>query len=190
MLAVSAGPAGARPAAGESAGSQLTGCRGELVSRDADGQTLDRAVGEPPHRVVDPDDGEPTFTQAHPFEVVSDGDVVWSGVTTTVITDQSYRLTVWGRTLVSGSGPNDDGDDEGDGTFDVGRVFPVDFTGVVKGDGELTGSGGQCLAAGWVEFGGTPLGSPLWFVALLSTALGVGLFVLAQPRQRPAGRRT
>lgn len=170
---------------GETAAASLTGCRGELVSRDRSGATIDRAVGEPPHRVLDPDDGEPTFTRAHPFEVVSDGVVVWSGSTTTVITDQSYELTVWGFTLTDGSADNATGADTGEGTFDLDGLFPVAVTGLVQGDGALTGSGGECLAGGWVRFGGSPFGSLLWFAALGSTWVGIGLVVLAQPRLRP-----
>lgn len=193
VTALSAGPVGAIGAEVESterAGASVTGCRGELISRDADGRTIDRAVGEPPHRVIDPDDDAATFTRTHPFEVVSSGDVVWSGATTTVITDQSQRLTVWGVTVARGTSSNEDGADAGEGTFALEGLFPVGVTGLVKVDGALTGQGGQCLAAGWVKFGGSPVGSLLWFAALGLTVLGVGLAVLAQPRQRPARRAT
>jgi hypothetical protein len=190
VVIATAAPAAAAPGArggmGELAGASLTGCRGELVSRDAAGATIDRAVGEPPHRVIDPDDGEPTFTRSHPFEVVSDGDVIWSGSTTTVITDQSHGLMVWGFELTGGSAANTADADTGEGTFDLDGLFPVAVTGLVKGNGELTGSGGECLAAGWVRFGGSPVGSLLWFAAVAATLLGVGLVVLAQPRLRPA----
>jgi hypothetical protein len=182
VAAWGAGSAGAT----EVAGASLTGCAGELTSLDGDGEVIDRAVGEPPHRVTDPDDGEPTFTRTHPFEVASDGVVEWAGETTTVITDQTGELTVWGVTIADNRTANDEQAGGGEGTVEIEGYLPLDLTGVVKVDGELTGRGGQCLASGWVEVDGRPFPSLAGLAALVLTGAGVALLIVAQPRQRPA----
>jgi hypothetical protein len=186
-LGIAAFPAtaGAAPR-GEVAGATITGCRGELTSVDSSGDVIDRAVGEPPHQITDPDDQKPTFTRDHPFTVTSDGAVEWSGETTTAITDQTGELTVWGITVADNRTANDELARAGDGTVDVGSLLPFDVTGLVKFEGSLEGQGGECLASGWVEVDGNPILTVAGFAALLLTGAGLGLVIAAQPRQRPA----
>jgi hypothetical protein len=185
--AAAAGPSPALAAGtqDERAGATVTGCRGELTSRDSNGRVLDRAAGEPPHRVVDPDDGEETFTADHPFVVARDGTVDWSGATTSVITDQDGSVRVWGISVADHREANDGQADAAQGTFDLADVAWLPDAGLVKIDASLRGSGGECLASGWIRLDGNPLPTLAALVALALTVAGGALLVVAQPRQRP-----
>ncbi|MDZ7732807.1 MAG: hypothetical protein U5R31_06520 [Acidimicrobiia bacterium] len=174
---------------GAGASPELTGCEGELVSLDADGAVVDRASGAPPHDVVDPDDDTPTLSKEDPLRVEPGGTVRWRGRSTATITDQRWRLSVWGLDLLSGSSPNDGDAVVGEGTLDVDDALPAGFDrGLARVDATLVGSGGRCDAAGWVRVDGRPWLRPAWLVALVLVAGGVALAVVAQPKQVPGGR--
>lgn len=171
------------PAAAAGA-SSLTGCSGTAVSLDADGRVLDSAVAAD-GTITDVDGGGPAFTKANPFVVSNQGTVEYEGRTDAVITDHSWSVSLLGAQVVSGGSANESGTQEDAGSLDLGDELPVKFTGLIRAEGTLSGTGGECTGDGYVKLEGNPFTSPVTWAGLTFASAGaLGIF-LALPRVRP-----
>jgi hypothetical protein len=147
----------------------LTNCTLEVTSVDAAGAAVDSATGP---------SGD--ASQGDPFIVDWDGKVVWNGSTgSQVITNNSWFVNVYGiPTPLRGSGANEDGTADGDGTVDVSTTLPFKLTGLYYISGEISGEGGSCSGSGWVKLEGDPVGTFPFFLALALVVIGALLIAL------------
>jgi len=186
VLGLIAGPllVGAAPASASS----LEGCSGTVTSLDADGDALDGATAAD-GAITDTqgaNEGDGAFTADNPFAVANDGVVQYSGSTDAVITDHTWSVSMLGIEIASGGSENADGDTSSSDEYDLGSELPVKFTGLVRVEGELSGTGGACTGDGFVKFQGNPLTSPVTWAGLVFAGAGaLGVF-LSLPRVRPA----
>ena len=160
---------------GAASAESLTGCSGTATSFDADGNQIDQATASD-GKIVDAD-GKPVFTSANPFTVDNQGTVKYSGSSDAVITDHTWKITMFGTQLVSGGSPNASLTKDADGTFDIQKKVSVRFTGLVRVEGDVTGRGGSCAGDGYIEVQGNPFTSPVTWFGLLFAGFGaLGLF--------------
>jgi hypothetical protein len=155
---------------GSAAAFPLTNCTLEVTSVDAAGAAVDSATGP---------SGD--ASQEDPFIVDWDGKVVWNGTTgSQVITDNSWFVNVYGiPTPLRGSGANEEGKADGEGTVDVSTSLPFKLTGLYYISGEIGGEGGSCSGSGWVKLEGDPVGTVPFFLAIALIVLGAVLIAVA-----------
>lgn len=148
----------ASPASAASA----TGCSGEAVSTDADGNPMDS--------VSAPGQGG---TKKSPFKVMYDGSVSWQGRTDEVLRNGSWTVQIGPGVTIDGSFTNDDGETSKDGTDKVSDRVPVKIPGLFKVDVDITGEGAAgCHGSVWVKMVDSPVGTPLWFGGLAAMVGG------------------
>lgn len=152
MLSWAAAPAGAATA---------TGCSGTAKSYDAHGAVVD-SVAFP----------GPGATQDDPFLVARDGTVSWAGSTASVIQHGSWKVDAWPVTI-SGSMENASAKTSSSGTEKVKDRLPISVTGLIYVKATLSGAGGaRCVGGGWVKFTGSPLSTPLFWIAAFLLLFG------------------
>lgn len=145
----------------------LSTCQLSLASNNASGATIDTAQS-----------GANDGTQADPILVDWDGSVAYTGTTTNVIKNYSYQVSVFGiPTPISGSGPNDDENVDGNGTVGVSSNVPFRVTGLFYVSGGYQGQGGTCNGSGWFKLTGDPTGTVPFWIGLILVALGTVLSV-------------
>lgn len=164
--------------------SSVDGCSGSVESFSADGELID-AASAADGVVTDTIDGGTAFTAKNPFVVDNEGVVTYSGKTDAVIVDHEWSVSMLGLEIASGGSANVDRVQEDSGEYDLGEDLPVKVTGLVKVDGALAGTGGECTGDGYVKIQGNPFASPVTWAGLSFAGLGaVGVF-LSLPRVRP-----
>jgi hypothetical protein len=164
--------------------SSLDGCSGSAESLDADGSSLDQATAAD-GEITDPETGKATATASDPFVVDNDGVVRYSGQTDNVITDHTWKVTMLGVTVLSGGSENASRTQEDSGEVDLGDELPFKFTGLIKVEGDLTGTGGSCSGDGFIKVQGSPFASPITWAGLIFAGVGaLGVF-LSLPRAVP-----
>ena len=158
LLLVAAAPVAAFP---------LSTCQLSLTSTDASGATVDTAQS-----------GANDATQADPFLVDWDGQVVYTGTTTNVIKNYRYQVSVLGiPTPISGGDTNDEENTSGNGSVSVAANTPFRVTGLFLASGGYQGEGGSCSGSGWFKLTGNPTGTLPFWIALILLAFGTVLEV-------------
>jgi hypothetical protein len=165
--------------------SSLDGCSGTAESVGPDGKALDAASASG-GSIEDTQGGGEGFTASNPFVVDNEGVVTYSGSSDGVITDHTWTISMLGVEVASGGSANESGTSEDDGDFDLGEELPFAFTGLVRVEGELEGTGGSCKGDGFVKVEGSPFASPITWAGLVLTGLGAFGVLLSLPRVRPA----
>ena len=143
-----------------------TGCAGSATSYAANGDVVDnvRAPG-------------PGGTEAQPFVVDPEGSVAWEGGTTTVITNGTWSVSLFGAPFRSGSFTNDEGKRKASGVQEM-STLPSIVQFFLMGDmkvpvsGTVTGDGGSCTVDGYITGIGAATGSPMFW-------MGAGVLLLA-----------
>lgn len=147
------------------------GCSGQANSTTDGGSHLDAVAA-------------PGFggTEKNPFTIQPDGPVTWNGSTTGVITNGTWTVTS-SLFTTSGSFDNDDQDQESDGTKKLTDYVPAAavMPGIYEVDVEVTGDGGTCTVAGFIDIDMSPFESAWTFAALLFLLLAVMMFILGRP---------
>lgn len=152
---------------------EATGCRGQAVSFTAAGVELDRVTAP-----------GPGGTEADPFQVDFDGTIRWSGTSDAVLQNGTWKVSIGGIPL-SGEVTNDTGLKEAGGTDSIGSKLPGLAKAILQGKskilvtGEVTGTGGSCTVAVWIQSanpsGASPIASPVGFVGIGAAIIGLGL---------------
>jgi hypothetical protein len=162
LLGALAAPAAAAPLDG--------GCTGTAQSVGDGGQQVDTLAA--------PDSA--TGTKNNPFEVDYDGSVVYKG-NGPVITDNTWKVAVYGVPVKTGGDDNADKKNTAEGTEQVKDYLPIRVAGVFYVSGDITGTGGGCAGSGWVKLAGNPAGTVPWLVGIVTLVGGAVLLVLATP---------
>lgn len=164
-----------------------SGCSGVASSSDEHGTKIDNVTAP-----------GPGGTAEDPFEVDLNGPVSWSGETTSVIKNGSWKVSI-GGVPISGSFENDEGNRTGNGTETVADRIPGLLAVFLQGGQKLlvtvdiTGSGGQCAATVWIKnVGSSATASPMWFAGIGMAVLGLlGLvWMVSGTTQLPPGSRS
>jgi hypothetical protein len=164
--------------------SSLTGCSGSAASLDGSGNVIDSANAAG-GAVTDTMTGQPAFTKKNPFVVDNRGVVEYQGRTDAVITDHSWSVSLLGLEVLSGGSANESQTQEDSGSVDLDDKLPVKFTGLIRVEGTLSGTGGECTGDGFIKLQGNPFASPVtWAGLTAASAGGLGIF-LSLPRVRP-----
>lgn len=169
--AVAAGP--------EPAGVTVTGdggCSGTATTTDAAGN---------PIGVVDTSAGIAASSDA-PLRIDPAGTVTYDGASAAVITDHTWKVTVAGQQVASGSSANAGKVTTANGTVDVADYLPVSVTGTVLAQATVSGNGGSCSADVWIKVEGNPLTSANGLAGLVLTGAGLVGLAFVRPRRLSA----
>jgi hypothetical protein len=181
VLIGSVGTAGAAASA-VAGGPTISGCTGSAKSIDSEGEVLADATGAPPSDLLGAD-GKPIFTSGNPFPVSPDGDVEWSGDSTSLIVDGTWTMKVWGYTVDEGPALNRERATQKAGTYSLDGVLPFDAPGVALVEVTFDGEGGTCRGTGFVKVTGSPALTTPWLAGAGLALAGLGLLFFAQPKQ-------
>lgn len=168
-------------------GSELTGpCGGFAFSYDKQGSRIDAAfdAGDdaPP---VDLLDGGQAFTSGNPFQVDTEGVVVYYGFSPRSgdgPRNHRWEITTSGISVDSGGDPNDNGKNRNAGLVDLGDDLPVAFAAKAKVSGEMFSDNlAPCIGNGHVDFQ-APFANPFTLGSIAVLGGGVlGLLFNARP---------
>jgi hypothetical protein len=149
------------------------GCQGSGSSHRQDGALLSQASAPE----------VPGATSSRPLRLVPGGAISWSGSTPDVVTDSHWWLHVDGIPIRSGASPNTARAQSASGVVQVGSYVPpwLGLTGVYYVTGELSGKGGACTGALYVELTGNPATGALLWVGIVFVLAGLALLVGVRP---------
>ena len=149
------------------------GCRGSGSSHRQDGALLGEASAPE----------VPGATSSRPLRLVPGGTVSWAGSTPAVVTGGHWWLHVDGIPIRSGGSPNAAHVQSASGVVHVGSYVPVwlGLTGVYYVTGELSGKGGACTGALYVDLTGDPATGALLWAGIVLVLAGLALLVGVRP---------
>jgi hypothetical protein len=145
------------------------GCLGAGTAYAGNGSLLDAATAP----------GGGGAASSRPLVVARDGTVRWHGSTSTVITNHHWSVDVDGIEVKSGGSANASRSTQASGVEHVSSYLPswLGLTGVFYVNGQISGSGGACAGAVYVQINGDPAtGALLWVGVLLVLVGGVVIF--------------
>ena len=149
------------------------GCKGKGSALRSNGKLLDKATAPE----------APGATTADPFKVARGGTVDWAGSTPVVFTDHSWFIHVDGFPISSGGSQNASHEKSASGVVKVSSYLPswLGVTGVYYVNGEISGVGGTCTGAVFVEFTGDPATGLLMWVGIVFVLGGIALLLGSRP---------
>lgn len=137
------------------------GCGLTLTSVDASGAPIGGAAS-----------GAADASQADPLQAAWDGEVAWSGTTDAAAPTYEYHVELFGvPTPFRGSGTNDEGDTEHEGTVSAAPGVPR-AAGLYYLSGGYSGEGVSCQGSGWLLIRGDPVGTLPWIIGVVLLLLG------------------
>lgn len=171
-----AGAAERPGSAGNPVGVTLTGsagCLGFGRSLDSHGTLVDAARGP----------GGGGASSAHPLVVDQNGTVHWHGSTSRVITNHHWWVHIDGLPVKSGGSANSSRSKYTAGTEQVSHYLPswVGLTGVFYVNGQISGTGGACTGAMYLQVNGDPATGALFWIAIFFLLLGGLVIFFAFP---------
>jgi hypothetical protein len=158
------------------------GCSGTITSLTAEGAPLDQ--------LTVPGTGG---TDAHPFQIMWGGNVMWQAQTAQQITDGTWRVNVqdpsWLFALgelvtghphgLTGSISGQEDNDTWSGTFSPNLIEPLPLPGKFDVGIVVNGNGGaQCIGTLAVRVVDSPGRTPTWWMALILTIAGLVMILV------------
>jgi hypothetical protein len=155
------------------------GCRGAGTSLDSNGHLLSAATAP----------GGSGASSAHPLVVDRNGTVPWHGSTATVITNHHWWVHVDGFPIKSGGSANASHSTSASGVEHVSTYLPswLGLTGVFYVNGQISGTGGACTGAIYVQINGDPATGALFYIALVFVLAGGALIFFGLPTRLASG---
>lgn len=156
----------------------LTGCSGTGTSLSSSGAPIQTATA--PSGKASP---------THPFRVAYNGTVHYQGKSAAVITNHHWHVSVFKIQVRSGGSRNTQQTDTSSGIEKVKKYLPFRLTGLFYVSGKISGTGGSCSGAVWVQLTGKAIGSVLWDVGVVLGVIGLLLLAIGRPVYRRMGAR-
>jgi hypothetical protein len=153
------------------AGGTVSGCSGEAISKDEDGNTIDSVSGP----------GGPPASRDDALKVDYDGVVSYSGQTDNLIKNHSWHISIFGVKVKTGSDTNEEERTTDQSDEKVSDYIPIRMSGKYYVTFDFSGEGGSCFGSLWVEIDENPVGTIPWIVATALMLVGVGGMAFSVP---------
>jgi hypothetical protein len=171
MLAAALGAIATLGVAAPAGAASATGCRGSATSSTDNKAQLDTAAAPGAGGTAD-----------HPFEINYDGTVHYDATTNDALQRGSWTVE---SSVFSFGGDVGGSSTTQSGNEKVSDHIPFVVPGLykVKITAEAPGKT-SCTVEGWIRIIDSPVGSPLWFAALVLIVVGIPLLYFGMPTER------